>query len=133
MARTYGYNGVVTVGTLGAGTPVGQLQSFSLDIETDVTKTYAAGEQWETAAAGVSRWSGSIELELDEADAGRIALSSGAAVTLNLYPGGDGSGQTYYSGAAIINSAPISQGKDQFNTITFNFMGNGALSTGTVA
>lgn len=129
MARHHGKNGSVTADA----SAVGQVQNWNLDVQAENSEAYAMGETWKDAEAFAKSWSGSIEAYYDPADAGQAALAVGDTVALALYSEGAASGDTYRSGNAIITSAPISTAKDGWVSITFNFMGKGALTTTTVA
>lgn len=129
MSKIHGHDGVIRVG--GTDT-IGHLQSWNLDPQAQMTAGYSMGEEWESNRATVKRWSGSAEAYFDPADAGQISLEPGDVVTLDLYPGGDASGATYRSGTAVVSGTPISANKDGWVSITFNFVGDGALTTNTV-
>lgn len=129
MAKIHGHGGVVKADT----DTVGQLQSWNIDPQAQITPGYSMGEAWEDNEATVKRWSGSCECYFDPADAGQINLEPGDVVDLDFYPGGEGSGATYRSGSAVVSGTPISASKDGWVSITFNFNGKGALATSTVA
>jgi len=131
MARIHGHGGVIKVGGT-SGDPVGDLQSWNLDPQVNVTEGYGMGDAWTHNEATVKKWSGSAEAYFDPDDAGQIALDVGDVVDLVFYPGGDASGQPYRSGQAVITGTPISANKDGWVSITFNFAGKGALTIGTV-
>ena len=53
-------------------------------------------------------------------------------MTLNLYPEGGDSGDTYYTGAAIVTQFNVSAAFDGIIEGSIAFEGNGVLSTLTV-
>ena len=55
-----------------------------------------------------------------------------ATVTLNLYPEGATSGDTYYTGSAIITSVGVSQTHDGIVERSIGFQVTGAVTIGTV-
>lgn len=132
MAKTHGHGGVIKVGGA-SGQSVGNLQSWNLDEQGAVTEGYSMGESWADNEVTVKKWSGSAEAYFDPADAGQIGLDTGDVVDLHFYPGGDASGSHYRSGQAVVTGTPISANKDGWVAITFNFVGKGALTKGTVA
>ena len=70
----------------------------------------------------------------DETDtAGQGALTAGAEVTLNLYPEGDTSGDTYLTGSAFVTGRSINSTYDGLVEMSISVQGNGALSQETVA
>lgn len=54
-------------------------------------------------------------------------------MTLNLYPEGDDSGATYWSGDAIITSISYNASFDGLVEASFSFTGTGALTESNVA
>lgn len=60
-------------------------------------------------------------------------LAAGATVTLNLYPEGNTTGDTYWTGDVIITSISYSASFDGLVEATFSFTGTGALTESTVA
>ena len=77
-------------------------------------------------------WSASGDLYWDETNAGQLLITIGSSVTLNLYPEGGDSGDTYYTGAAIVTQFNVSAAFDGIIEGSIAFEGNGALSTLTV-
>ena len=69
MGSLHGKDSVVY---LGAGTGVAAVQiseaaEWSIDLDYDLATDPALGDSWETALKGLSRWSGSISGNLDDA------------------------------------------------------------------
>lgn len=128
MANHSGSEGLVKIGS----STVGELRSYSISetagtIEdttlTDTAKTYKAGQ---------TTWSGSCDAFWDESDAGQTAITAGASVTLNFYPEGDTTGDTYASGEAIVTEISTSSSIDGMVEVSFSFQGSGALTWATV-
>lgn len=129
MGYHIGKNGAVKIGE----NAVAAVQSWSLDIQTETVKGWGMGEQWTTSETLMQSWSGNVECYLDPEDDGQNSLLPGAIVAIEFYPHSTAEGETYYSGNAIISGRPISSPKGDFVSITFNFEGQGALTTETVA
>lgn len=132
MAKIHGFGGALRVGGV-SGQIVGQLQSWNLDEQAQVTAGYAMGQTWEDNETTVKRWSGSAEVYFDPTDAGQALLDAGASVDLDFYPGGNSTGQPNRSGAAKVTGIPLSANKDGWVSMTINFVGDGPLTKGTVA
>ena len=128
MANHSGSEGLVKIGA----STVGELRSYSISetagtIEdttlTDAAKTYKAGQ---------TTWSGSCDAFWDESDAGQTAITAGASVTLNFYPEGDTTGDTYASGSALVTEISTSSSIDGMVEVSFSFQGSGAITWATV-
>ena len=65
-------------------------------------------------------------------DTGQGALAVGSEVTLNLYPEGDTSGDTYYTGTAIVTGVSQAVTLDGVISRTINVQFSGGVSTTTV-
>jgi hypothetical protein len=129
MAKTHGFGGVIKVDDTSA---VGELQSWNLDQQAVATEGYSMGDAWASNEGSVKKWSGSAEAYFDPADAGQTSLEAGDTVALHFYPGGEASGQPTRSGNVLITGNPISANKDGWVSVTFNFVGDGPLTSGTV-
>lgn len=125
-----GKDGVVKAGSPSA-VAVADVQSWNLDVQAESRDTYSMGDEWKGAYTHVKTWSGSVEVYLATTGI-PAALEAGAAVTLELYPGGETDGTGYYSGDAVITSTAVSEAKDGEAMLTINFMGDGALTQAVV-
>ena len=91
------------------------------------------GDTARTYKSSLTSFSGSVDVLWDETDSsGQGALTIGAEVTLNLYPEGDASGDTYLTGSAIVTGRSISSSYDGLVEMSITVQGNGALTTTTV-
>ena len=131
MATIHGSDGVIKVGSGFAA--LGHIQTWSLDVKADVLEGYSMGDDWKSAKSGVRSWSGSVECYFDTADAGQGAIAAGDTVSVNFYPAGEGTGNSYYSGTVVVTGAPVSAEKDGFVLQSFSFKGSGALSSGALS
>ena len=130
MATHAGSEGKVFIGS----SQVAEIKSWSLEVSSDTVDASIIGTQWRKNQATIKSWSGSFDGFWDETDTnGQGALSAGGVVTLNLYPEGDDSGDTYWSGDAIITSISYNASFDGLVEASFSFTGNGALIESTVA
>tara|TARA_R100000655_G_scaffold109723_1_gene165127 strand:- start:1389 stop:1778 length:390 start_codon:yes stop_codon:yes gene_type:complete len=129
MATHSGSAGTVKVGS----NAVAELKSWSLDQTQDTVETTKLGDTVKTYTATQSSSSGTMDCFWDETDTnGQVACTIGASVTLNLYPEGATSGDTYYTGTAIITSVGVSQTHDGIVERSIGFQVTGAVTIGTV-
>ena len=69
----------------------------------------------------------------DETDtSGQVALAVGSSVTLKFYPEGAVSGDTYYSGTALVTGKNITASFDGMVEASISVQGTGAITTATV-
>ncbi len=129
MATHTGSQGTVKVGS----NAVAELKSWSLDQTQDTVETTKLGDTVKTYSVTQSSSNGTMDCFWDETDTnGQVACSIGATVTLNLYPEGATSGDTYYTGSAIITSVGVSQTHDGIVERSIGFQVTGAVTIGTV-
>ena len=129
MATHTGSAGTVKVGS----NAVAELKSWTLDQSQDTVETTKLGDTVKTYSATQSSSSGTMDCFWDETDRnGQVALAIGTTATLNLYPEGATSGDTFYSGSAIITSVGVSQSHDGIVERSFGFQITGAVTIATV-
>ena len=121
MATHSGSAGTVKVGS----NAVAELKSWSLDQSQDTVETTKLGDTVKTYTATQSSSSGTMDCFWDETD-------TNGQVALNLYPEGATSGDTYYTGSAIITSVGVSQTHDGIVERSIGFQVTGAVTIGTV-
>jgi hypothetical protein len=130
MSVHHGNDGYVKVGS----NAVAEVQKWTYS-EKDISlqSKSSMGDTSESyLPSGCKGGEGSVECLLDEADTnGQNALTPGASVTLNLFPDGDQSGDTQYSGTAIIEAVDVASDKASLNMRSFTF--KGVLTRSTVA
>lgn len=130
MATHAGSEGTVKVGS----NAIAEIRSFSIEETADTIEDTTMGDGARTYKPSLTSFSGSVDVFWDETDStGQGALTIGAEVTLNLYPEGSVSGDTYLSGSAIVTSRSISSSFDGMVEMSISVQGNGALTTSTVA
>ena len=129
MAVHKGSEGVVKILT----NTVAEVRDWSLEETAETIDSTQLSDSAKTFEVGTTSWSGSVNAFWDETDTnGQGAMRAGASVTLNLYPEGATSGDTYGSGTAIISSISKSGGIDGLVEASFSFQGTGALTWATV-
>jgi len=129
MATHKGSEGVVKVGS----NTVAEVRDWSITISSDTVEDTTMGDSARTYKSSLTSASGSISAYWDETDTtGQGAMTAGSEVTLNLYPEGDGAGDTYYTASVIITEEGASAAFDGMVEATYSFQANGAVTTTTV-
>ena len=129
MATHTGSEGTVKVGS----DAIAEIRSFSLEESADTLEDTTMGDTARTYKSSLTTFTGSVDVFWDETDTtGQGALTIGASVTLNVYPEGDASGDTYYSGTAIVTGVTRSSSFDGLVEASITVQGSGALTATTV-
>jgi len=129
MATHKGSEGTVKVGS----NAVAEIRSYSIEESADTLEDTSMGDSARTYKPSLTNFSGSLDVFWDETDtSGQGALSIGSEVTLNVYPEGDASGDTYYSGSAIATGVSRTGSFDGLVEASISVQGNGALTESTV-
>ena len=129
MAVHKGSEGTVKVGA----NAIAEIRSYSLEESADTLETTSMGDTARTYLPSLSTFSGSVDVYWDETDAtGQGAMTIGSEVTLNVYPEGDTSGDTYYTGSAIVTGVTRSASFDGTVEASISVQGTGALTSTTV-
>lgn len=129
MATHAGKEGTVKIGA----NAVAEIREWSVTENGETADNSSMGDTARTHMFTMSSWDGSLSCWWDETDTnGQGALTIGASVTLNLYPEGDGAGDTYYTGTATVTSISRRAALDGLVEADFSFMGSGALTGTTV-
>ena len=129
MSSHKGSEGIVKVGS----NAVAEIRSYSIEESADTLEDTSMGDSAKTYKASLTSFSGSLDVFWDETDtSGQGALSIGAEVTLNVYPEGDASGDTYYTGSAIVTGVSRTGAFDGLVEASISVQGNGALTETTV-
>jgi predicted secreted protein len=130
MATHCGSEGSVAVGA----DTVAEVRNYSIEESADTIEDTALGDTARTFKLGLEQWTASLDVWWDETDTnGQGALPNGAAVTLNVYPEGDDSSDTYLTGSGIVTGLSISGSFDGMVEASITIQGTGALTTTTVA
>ena len=124
-----GKDGLVKVGS----NTVAEVRSWSLEHSADVIEKSVMGDSYRSYHAGMQSATASIECYWDETDTnGQVALAPASEVTLVLYPEGASSGDTYYSGTAIVTSKNITGSFDGMIEASISANFSGGITTATV-
>ena len=129
MATHKGSEGLVKVGSA----TIAEVKSYSLEESADTIETTKMGDAARTYLPSLTTFSGSVDCFWDETDtAGQVALTPGASVTLVFYPEGSASGDTYYSGTALVTGKTITGSFDGMVEASISVQGTGVITTATV-
>ena len=129
MANHHGSEGVVRVGA----NTVAEVTGFSFTATAEYAEDTTLSDTAKTYnVTAITSWNGSVTAFWDETDTtGQIALAPGANVSLVLAPEGVDSGDTRYSGNALVTEITRNVQCGAIMEVTFNFIGNGALTAAT--
>lgn len=129
MANHKGSEGTVEVGANG----IAELKSWSLEESAEIIDDTTINDVAKTGKPGTKSASGSVECFWDETDTtAQGAMVAGAEITLNVYPMGATTGDTFATFSAIIGSISRSGGIDGMVEASFSFTANGAITWDTV-
>ena len=130
MANHKGSEGIVKVGS----NTVAEIKDFSLSETAETIDDTTMGDSARTKKTSLTTASGSMTAFWDETDSsGQGAMTVGAEVTLNLYPEGAASGDTYATLSALITEKGVSTTLDGMVETSVSFEANGAVTWSTVA
>lgn len=130
MATHTGSEGTVKVGA----NAIAEIRSYSLEETADTVEDTSMGDTYRTHKTTLKSFSGSVDVFWDETDTnGQVALAVGSEVTINFYPEGSTTGDTYYTGTAIVTSKTVTGSFDGMVESTINVQGTGALTSATAS
>jgi hypothetical protein len=111
-----------------AGTVVGNLKTWSLDVAAGELDASAFGSSWRLTDSGIKEWSGSCEGNYDDTDAYQTALwtalTGGTKVVMAFYLGT----ADYFYGTAVITGHSPSLSFDGLGAANYSFKGHGPLT-----
>ena len=129
MATHTGSEGTVKVGS----NAIAEIRSYSLEETADTLEDTSMGDGARTYKPSLKTFTGTVDVFWDETDTtGQGALTNGAEVTLAVYPEGDASGDTYYSGSAIVTGVTRTASFDGMVEASISVQGTGDLTATTV-
>jgi hypothetical protein len=129
MAVHKGSEGTVKVGANG----ILEIRSYSIEESADTLETSTMGDTARTYVPSLTTFTASVDVYWDETDTnGQGALSIGNEVTLNVYPEGDASTDTYYTGSAIVTGVTRTASFDGLVEASITLQGTGALTESIV-
>lgn len=130
MATHTGSEGTVKVGTAA----IAEIRSYSVEQTSDTVEDTTMGDTWRTHKTTLRSWTASVDCFWDESDTtGQGALTVGSEVTLNLYPEGATTGDTYLTGTGIVTGKTVTGSFDGMVESSISVQGTGTLTTGTAA
>lgn len=130
MANHVGNEGQVKIGS----NAIAEIRGWSITETQATVDDTVMGDDWETHKTHHKSWTASANCLWDESDAtGQGACTIGASVTLNLYPEGSTSGDSYFTGTATVEKRGASGNHDGLVERTIEFKGNGPLTETTVS
>jgi len=129
MANHHGSEGSVRVGA----NVVAEVTGFSFTTTAEYAEDTNLSDTAKTYnTIAITSWNGSVTAFWDETDTnGQMALDPGANVSLVLAPEGVASGAVRYTGNALITEITRNVQRGAVTEVTFNFIGNGALTEAT--
>ena len=128
MATHTGSEGTIKIGA----NTLGELRSFSLETTAETIEDTSMGDTSRTYKVGLKTFTGTASVFFDETDTAQPSLVAGAEITINMYPEGASSGDTYYTGSAIVTGRTINSSFDGMVEMEISFQGTGALTESTV-
>lgn len=129
MATHTAAAGVIKVGA----NAVAEVTGYSIEYMSDTTEDTVIGDVARTYKPTLKSFTASVDAFWDDTDTnGQIALAVGTEVTFSIYPEGDTSGDTYYTGSGIITGRTISTTVGEMITANFSIQGTGDLTATTV-
>lgn len=129
MATHTAANGVIKVGS----NAVAEVTGFSIEYNSDTVEDTVIGDTARTYIATLKSFTASLDAFWDETDTnGQGALTIGSSVTFAVFPEGDSTGDTYYTGSGIITGRTISSSTGEMITASFTVQGSGDLTETTV-
>lgn len=129
MATHTAANGVIKVGS----NAVAEVTGYSIEYMSDTVEDTVIGDSARTYLPTLKSFTASLDAMWDETDTnGQVALVVGTTITFSIYPEGDDSGDTYYTGSGIITGRTISTSVGEMITANFSIQGTGDLTATTV-
>jgi hypothetical protein len=129
MATHTAANGVIKVGS----NAVAEVTGYSIEYMSDTVEDTVIGDVARTYKPTLKSFTASLDAQWDETDStGQGALVVGTEVTFAIYPEGEDSGDTYYTGSGIITGRTVSTSVGEMITANFSVQGTGDLTETTV-
>ncbi len=108
---------------------IAELRAWNINVSVNMIEGTRLSGSWKSKKAGTREWNGSIDTYWDENDPhGQGVLKEGEDVTLYFAPEGEGAGDTYYKGSAIITGITRQATLGGMVEASYTFEGNGALT-----
>jgi len=127
MATHTGSEGTIKIGS----DTLGELRSYSLESTAETIEDTSMGDSSRSYKVGLTTFTGTASVFFDETDTAQNNLDAGASITLEVYPEGADTGDTYYSGSAIVTGRTINASFDGMVEMEISFQGTGGLTETT--
>lgn len=128
MATHTGSEGTVKIGS----DQLAEIRSYSIESSGETIECSVMGDAARAYKAGLTTFTASFEVYFDETDAAQNAVDAGASITFSVYPEGDSSGDTYYTGSGIVTGRSITASFDGMVEMSLSVQGSGVLTETTV-
>lgn len=128
MATHTGSEGTIKIGS----DTLGELRSYSLESTAETIEDTSMGDSSRSYKVGLTTFTGTASVFFDETDTAQGNLDAGASITLEVYPEGADTGDTYYTGTAIVTGRTINASFDGMVEMELSFQGTGGLTETTV-
>lgn len=128
MATHTGSEGTIKIGS----DTLGEIRSYTLESTGEVIEDTSMGDSARSYKAGLTTFTGSLEVFFDETDTAQGNLDAGSSVTLEVYPEGATAGDTYYTGTAIVTGRTVTASFDGMVEMSVTVQGSGGLTETTV-
>ena len=129
MATHTGSEGLIKIGS----DTIGELRSYSLETTSDTIEDTSMGDSARTYKTGLTSFTGTASVYMDEADTAQIALTVGSSITISFYFEGATAGDKYYTGTALVTGKSVSASFDGLVESEISFQGTGTLSLSTAS
>ena len=127
MGVSQGTSGYFWAGAAGSAAVVGYLNTWSVNLSSEVIDVGVFGTRWKDNVSGSASWSGSISGFCDLADTGQIAVESslteGTAIDVYFFL----SGTAYRYGSAYITGISTEDTHSGVVTFSADITGTGEL------
>lgn len=128
-ANHKGSEGTVKIGS----NAIAEIKGWEINESANTIDDTELSDSAETHQVGTTSWTASVDCYWDETDTnGQMAMTIGASVTLNLYPEGATSADTYYTGTATVVGIGRAAAINGMVGANYQLKGTGALTKGTV-
>jgi hypothetical protein len=127
--RHSGKNAVVKNGS----DTIDGLVSFDIEETAETVDLSAAGDGWMDHDTTLKGWSGSMTFRLDHEAVANQSLRAGDVIEFEGYTEGVGSGKTFLSGSATVNSHKKATTYNGESAREYSITGKGALAVEVVA
>jgi hypothetical protein len=128
MATHTGSEGTIKIGS----DTLAEIRSYTLESTGEVIEDTSMGDSARSYKAGLTTFTGSLEVFFDETDTAQGNLDAGSSVTLEVYPEGATAGDTYYTGTAIVTGRTVTASFDGMVEMSISVQGSGGLTETTV-